>query len=174
MRKRYILLDEEILIPIKNDNDKEIIFTLVFRRKKLSVRSVESIRWQRERFNVWQKDFRWWSSRTSGSRSALQFSTRNARPSGFSFICIEYFQFPRNPDVTTPRYHKHCKTTEKCTHIYQTVCSQDGYEQTCSQARLTAHTHLSIASTCHHQVYQCAPCFVPGSLADLLPRDSVP
>ena len=33
------------------------------------------------------------------------------------------------------RYHKHCKTTEKCTHIYQTVCTQAGYEQTCSQVR---------------------------------------
>ena len=59
------------------------------------------------------------------------------------------------------RYHKHCKTTEKCTHIYQTVCSQAGYEQTCSQASCTLHTLHT-------------PCCVPGALADVLPRDSVP
>ena len=50
------------------------------------------------------------------------------------------------------RYHKHCKTTEKCTHIYQTVCTQAGYEQTCSQVRSSTPISILHKFTSLHQV----------------------
>ena len=33
---------------------------------------------------------------------------------------------------------QHCKTTEKCTEIYQTVCQNDhyGYQQQCQQVQI--------------------------------------
>ena len=41
---------------------------------------------------------------------------------------------PLYDEQCSTKYHKHCKTTRKCTQIYQTVCQKDsGYQQTCSQ-----------------------------------------
>ena len=43
------------------------------------------------------------------------------------------------------KYEKHCKVTEKCVHIYKTMCTQYGYEQRCQQVNYRTVLGYSVA-----------------------------